>query len=215
MAKTNANNQSVNGAKFNVSEGVYGIDAIPANAAVLLREVTVWDKSAGKRVPVTLFYAIEGVKSTKPKDIVMPVLAVCVAEAQRIAGFKTKFSIVKIKGIDKKTGIRESSVFTTTWLKSTHIHKSDASGNLGKGLELEGGRTLKKTALSVHPTDEICTTEDNDVLRVLMHKTAEAVCEQATMFKAIIESASRIFKVANEGAKTEAPLQTTTEEVAA
>ena len=62
MAKTNGNNNQGSVAKFNVTFGVQGYDAIPGNAAVLLNERKM--RIDGELKQATEFMAIEGVKST-------------------------------------------------------------------------------------------------------------------------------------------------------
>lgn len=191
MTNNQSNNQSV-ATKFNVTFGVQGYDAIPANAAVLLNECK--KRVNGEFKQVTEFMAIEGVKSTKNTDLLIPVLAVMLADARTRGGFASDFKIVTIASEQIETKLTAKSAFTK-WLKGNVVYKSNSNGELNKALVLDEGLFLRNTALRVTDKQPIYTAK-GDVLRVLMFKTAEAITQQATMFKDIIGQAKSIFNVA-------------------
>lgn len=189
MAKTNSNNQQSSATKFNVTFGVRGYDAIPANAAVLLNERKM--RIDGELRQVTEFMAIEGVKSTKTTDLLVPVLAVMLADARTRGGFASDFKIVAVGSQKVETKLTAKSAFTK-WLKGNVVYKSNSQGELNKALVLDEGLYLRNTALKVTEKQPIYSAK-GDVLRVLMHKTAEAITQQANMFSDIIGEARSIF----------------------
>lgn len=178
--------------KFNVTFGIVGIDAIPSNAAVLLNECK--KRVQGELKSVTEFMAIEGVKSTKQTDLVMPVLAVMLADARKRGGFASDYKVVVVAKQEIVTKLTAKSAFTK-WLKGNVIYKSNSEGALNKALALDEGLRLRNTALRVTEKQPIFAAS-GDVLRVLLFKTAEAITKQATMFKDIIGEAKSLFNAA-------------------
>lgn len=189
--QNNSNNQSVVN-KFNVTFGVRGYDAIPANAAVLLNERKM--RIDGEMKSVTEFMAIEGVKSTKNTDLLLPVLAIMLADARTRGGFASEFKVVAVGSSKVETKLTAKSAFTK-WLKGNVVYKSNTQGDLNKALVLDEGLYLRNTALKVTEKQPIYTAT-GDTLRVLMFKTAEAITKQATMFKDIVGTAKSIFDTA-------------------
>lgn len=189
MAKNNATNNNV---KFNVTYGILGTDNVPANAAVLLNERKM--RIEGDLVSATEFLAIDGVKSTKAEDIVMPVLAVMLADLREREGFANEFKVVVLNGTETDSRIRAKSYFTK-YLKGNVIYKSNSNGELNKALVLDEGLCLRNTALRVTERQPIYEAK-GDTLRVLLFKTAEAITKQATMFKDIVGQAKSIFNAA-------------------
>jgi hypothetical protein len=198
-AKKNAANQA--SVVFNVTFGVYKykvaegwktLDTIPANAAVLLNERKMRVKDEMREV--IEFMAVEGVKSTKTTDLVMPVLAVMLADARTRGGFASDFKVVTVGSKQVETMITAKSAFTK-WLKGNVLYKSNTQGELNKALVLDEGLRLRNTALRVTEKQPIYS-EKGDVLRVLMHKTAEAICKQANLFSGIMTEAKSLFNAA-------------------
>lgn len=196
MAKTNSNNQSV-ATKFNVTFGVQGYDVIPANAAVLLNERKM--RIDGELKSVTEFMAVEGVKSTKNTDLVLPVLAIMLADARTRGGFASDFKVCVVGSQTVETKLTAKSAFTK-WLKGNVVYKSNSEGVLNKALVLDEGLYLRNTALRVSEKQPIYSAT-GDTLRVLLFKTAEAITKQATMFKDIVGQAKSIFNAAYTEAK--------------
>lgn len=203
-AKRNAANQA--SVVFNVTFGVYKyktaegwktLDAIPANAAVLLNECKMRVKDEMREV--VEFMAVEGVKSTKTTDLVMPVLAVMLADARTRGGFASEFKVVTVGSQEVETKLTAKSAFTK-WLKGNVLYKSNTQGELNKALVLDEGLRLRNTALRVTEKQPIYS-EKGDVLRVLMHKTAEAICKQANLFSGIMTEAKSLFNAAYAPAK--------------
>lgn len=201
MAKTNGNNNQGSVAKFNVTFGVQGYDAIPGNAAVLLNERKM--RIDGELKQATEFMAIEGVKSTKNTDLLIPVLAIMLADARTRGGFASQFKVVAVGSQTVETKLTAKSTFTK-WLKGNVVYKSNSQGALNKALVLDEGLYLRNTALKVSEKQPIFGAT-GDVLRVLMHKTAEAIAAQANMFSDIVGTAKSIFEVATaeEAKKTD------------
>ena len=187
MAKTNSNT-------FNVVIGTYGVDAIPANAAVVVRECKVRTSDGYK--DAVEFMAVTGVKSTKPSDLVLPLLSVMVADAKRRGGFKSDYRVVVIAKQEVETKLTAKSAFTR-WLNGNVLYKSNSEGKLTKGLVMDEGLKLRNTALKVTEKQPIFAAT-GDLLRILMHKTAEAIVDQATMVSSIIGEARSIFTLATE-----------------
>lgn len=191
MAKAINNNTTET--KFNVTFGILGADAVPANSAVLLNPCKVRVEGGGF-VSATEFMAIGPVKSTKATDIIKPVLAIMLADARKRGGFACDYKIV-IVGKDKiESKLSAKSAFTK-WLKGTEIHKSNTAGELTRALVLDNGMTLGKTSLRISEKQPIYTAT-GDTLRVLMHVTSQAIAEQATMTSSIIKEAKDILATA-------------------
>lgn len=166
------------------------IDAIPANAAVLVNECK--KRVDGELREVVEFMAVEGVKSTKNTDLVMPILAVMLADARTRGGFASEYKVVTVGSKSVETKLTAKSAFTK-WLKGNVVYKSNTQGALNKALVLDEGLRLRNTALRVTEKQGIYDAK-GDVLRVLMHKTAEAICKQANMFSNIMGEAKAIFE---------------------
>lgn len=188
MAQKNANSNT----RFNVTYGILGIDNVPANAAVLLNERKM--RIEGELQSVTEFLAIDGVKSTKSEDIVMPVLAVMLADLREREGFASEFKVVMLNGTETDSRIRAKSYFTK-YLKGNVIYKSNSEGNLNKAVVLDEGLRLSGTCIKPTAKQPIFTAKGND-LRVIMHQTALAFVKQASMFSGIISKARAIFECA-------------------
>jgi hypothetical protein len=189
MAKSNNTNTT---AKFNVTYGILGHDNVPANAAVLLNERKM--RIEGDLVSATEFLAIDGVKSTKAEDIVMPVLAVMLADLREREGFANEFKVVVVDGAETDSRIRAKSYFTK-YLKGNVIYKSNSEGNLNKAVVLDEGLRLSGTCIKPTNKQPIFTANGND-LRVIMHQTALAFIKQASMFTGIVSKARAIFETA-------------------
>lgn len=196
MAANNSAKQSE--MKFNVTFGVYQykqgntwrkLNVIPANAAVLLNERKM--RVNGEMCEAVEFMAVEGVKSTKTTDLVMPMLAVMLADARTRGGFASDFKVVTVGSKEYETKLSAKSAFTK-WLKGNVLYKSNTQGELNKALVLDEGLRLRNTALRVTEKQPIYESK-GDVLRVMMFKTAEAICKQASMFTDIVGTAKSIF----------------------
>lgn len=194
MSKTNTNKQTANVAtnvatKFNVVFGVIGFDRVPANAAVVVNERKM--RINGEMQNAVEFMAVEGVKSTKTTDLVVPMLAIMLADARTRGGFANEYKVCVVGSEKIETKLTAKSAFTK-WLKGNVIYKSNSAGELNKALVLDEGLHLRNTALRVTDKQPIYTAK-GDALRVLLHKTAEAITKQATMFKDIVGEAKSIF----------------------
>lgn len=205
---SNTTNKTNNTVKFNVTFGTRNTDAMPANAAVLFIDAKERQEDGTYR-PVQKFMAVQGVKSTKPTDIITPLLAVMLADARVRAGFNNAYKVFIINGKETKSGILAKSTFTR-FLRGTEIFKSDSNGELTRSLTLDDGLKLSGTALKVTEKQAIFNAKGND-LRVCMHKTAQAIAEQATMrkdilkaAKAVCEEATATEKKANDDAQAKA-----------
>lgn len=183
--------------QFNVVFGIVGVDAIPANAAVLVNECK--KRIDGELQSVTEFMAVEGVKSTKLTDLVMPILAVMLADARVRGGFASKFEVVTVGSESVKTNLKAKSAFTK-WLKGNVLYKSNTQGELNKALVLDDGVYLRNTALKVSPKHGLYEAE-GAMEKALLFKTAEAICKQATLFTDIHGKAKSIFDAAYAEAK--------------
>lgn len=183
------NKMSNTNSTFNVTFGIKGYDAIPANAAVLVNECTKW--IGGEKKKVTEFLAVSGVKSTKQTDLLMPVLAVMLADARRRGGFASDFKVVAIGSTTVETKLTAKSAYTK-WLKGNCVYKSNSEGALTRALVLDEGVLLRNTALKVSEKHGLYASK-GDTQRVLMHKTCEAIVAQATMFSGIVSDAKAIF----------------------
>lgn len=211
MAKTNATNN--NAIKFNVTFGTYGTDALPANAAVLLR--TARKRIDGKTVEVTEFMAVEGVKRISGDGILLPLLALMVADAQERNGFAVAFKIVKVGSEEIETKLTAKSTFTR-WLAGNVVYKTDSNGTLKSDLTLDEGLLLRHTALNVKKTSPLLTAT-GDALAALMKTTAKAIAKQANLRTSILAKAERIYDdaVGNKPAETPATETANVDEKAA
>lgn len=192
-------NNTANTPKFNVTTGIRGIDAIPANAAVLMYEASEYMPTAeGKRErqAVTKFLAVEGVKSTKDTDLLIPVLALMLSDTRMKEGFVTDFAKVVVNGVEVKSGITGKLAYDK-YLRGNVVWKTNSDGELTRGLVLDEGLKLSDTALKVRKTQAIFTAKGKD-LKNIMHTTAKAICKQATMRKDLIRTAKDIYAAAYE-----------------
>lgn len=201
MAKTNATNN--NAIKFNVTFGTYGTDALPANAAVLLR--TARKRIDGETVEVTEFMAVEGVKRISGDGILLPLLALMVADAQERNGFAVAFKIVKVGTEEIETKLTAKSTFTR-WLAGNVVYKTDSNGTLKSDLTLDEGLLLRHTALNVKKTSPLLTAT-GDALAALMKTTAKAIAKQANLRTSILAKAENIYNDAVGNKPAEAPAQ--------
>lgn len=201
MAKTNTTNN--NAIKFNVTFGTYGTDALPANAAVLLR--TARKRIGGETVEVTEFMAVEGVKRISGDGILLPLLALMVADAQERNGFAVAFKIVKVGSEEIETKLTAKSTFTR-WLAGNVVYKTDSNGTLKSDLTLDDGLLLRHTALNVKKTSPLLTAT-GDALAALMKTTAKAIAKQANLRTSILAKAERIYDDAVGNKPAEAPAQ--------
>lgn len=200
MAKKNMSNNSANEIKFNVTFGTLHTDAIPANAAVLLRNAK--KRIDGEMQEVTEFMAVEGVRRTSGDGIILPLLALMVADAQERNGFAVAFKVVKIGSEEIETKLTAKSTFTR-WLAGNVVYKTDSNGNLKSDLTLDEGLLLRHTSLNVKKTSPLLTAS-GETLAALMKTTAKAIAKQATLRSSIFDRAERIYNdaTANEkGAK--------------
>ena len=194
--------------KFNVTFGILSHDNVPANAAVLLNECK--KRINGELQSVTEFLAIEGVKSTKETDLIVPVLAVMLADTRERAGFASEYKVCILDGAETDSKIRAKSLFSK-YLRSNVVYKSNSEGALNKALVLDDGLRLSGTSLKVTEKQPIFSAKGNE-LRVIMHQTAQAVCRQATMRKDIIGKAKAIYTTAYEEATPKAEVKATKKE---
>lgn len=199
--------------RFNVTFGIMSRDEMPANAAVLLNECK--KRIDGELKSVTEFLAIEGVRSTKDTDLIIPVLSVMLADARERSGFASEFKVCILNGTETDSKIRAKSLFSK-YLRGNVVYKSNSEGKLNKALVLDEGLRLSGTSLKVSDKQPIFSAKGNE-LRVIMHQTAEAVCKQATLRKDIIGQAKSIYTTAytEETAKAETKKDTKKTEVKA
>lgn len=191
-------NETINTSALTVNfvSGIIGEKPIPANAAVLISERVVLNRQTKERELVRYFLAVEGVKSTKTTDLIIPVLALMLAEARERGGFESRFGTIKVHGEDFKTGLRDSRCRFASFLKGNVLYKSNSDGELNKALVLDDGLTLDKTVLSVKKSQAIYAEERPDVLRTLLFTQAKGVQEQATLMRSVTETARAIFDIA-------------------
>lgn len=201
MAKTNKINSSA--IKFNVTEGVLGDTPLPANAAVLLRNAK--KNVDGKMVEETAFIAVEGVKRISGEGIILPLLALMVADAQERNGFAVAFKVVKVGTTEIETKLTAKSTYTR-WLAGNVVYKTDSNGNLKSDLTLDDGLLLRHTALNVKKTSPLLTAT-GDVLTALMKTTAKAIAKQANLRTSILAKAESIYGDAVGDKPAEAPAQ--------
>lgn len=201
MAKTNKTNN--NEIKFNVTFGTQGVTPLPANAAVLLRNAK--KRIDGKTVKVTEFMAVEGVKRISGDGILLPLLALMVADAQERNGFAVAFKVVKVGTEEIETKLTAKSTFTR-WLAGNVVYKTDSNGNLKSDLTLDDGLLLRHTALNVKKTSPLLTAT-GDALAALMKTTAKAIAKQANLRTSILAKAENIYNDAVGNKPAEAPAQ--------
>lgn len=187
MAKTNKINN--NEIKFNVTFGTQGVTPMPANAAVLLRNAK--KRIDGEMVEVTEFMAVEGVKRISGDGILLPLLALMVADAQERNGFAVAFKVVKVGTEEIETKLTAKSTFTR-WLAGNVVYKTDSNGNLKSDLTLDDGLALRHTALNVKKTSPLLTAT-GDALAALMKTTAKAIAKQANLRTSILAKAESIY----------------------
>jgi hypothetical protein len=201
MANTNnTNNANGNAIVFNVTFGDYIVDGyktnayLPANAAVLMRNCR--RKVNGEYIDVVEFMAVTGVRRTKADSVMLPLLALMVADGKVRNGFASEFATVKVNGVVIDTKLTAKSTFTR-WLSGNTVYKTDADGVLKNELTVDDGLLLKHTALNVRKTSPMLTAE-GDELTALLKTTAKAIAKQATLRSLILKSAKNIFD-ATEG----------------
>lgn len=195
----NANNTNNSAIKFNVTFGTKGTDAMPANAAILLRNCR--KRIDGKLVEVTEFMAVTGVRRTKGDSIMLPLLALMVADAKVRNGFATEFGSVTVNGKKIDTKLVAKSTFTR-WLSGESVYKTDSDGALSSELTVDDGMLLKHTALNVRKTSPLLTAE-GDELTELLKLNAKAIAKQANLRSLIFKKAKSIFNAANGQADTD------------
>lgn len=199
MIMANANNTNNSAIKFNVTFGTKGTDAMPANAAILLRNCR--KRIDGELVEVTEFMAVTGVRRTKGDSIMLPLLALMVADAKVRNGFATEFGSVTVNGKKIDTKLVAKSTFTR-WLSGESVYKTDSDGTLSSELTVDDGMLLKDTALNVGKTSPLLTAED-DELTELLKLNAKAIAKQANLRSLIFKKAKSIFNAANGQADTD------------
>lgn len=197
MATTNNTNNSA--IKFNVTFGTKGTDAMPANAAILLRNCRKCID--GKLVEVTEFMAVTGVRRTKGDSIMLPLLALMVADAKVRNGFATEFGSVTVNGKKIDTKLVAKSTFTR-WLSGESVYKTDSDGTFSSELTVDDGMLLKHTALNVRKTSPLLTAE-GDELTELLKLNAKAIAKQANLRPLIFKKAKSIFNAADGQADTD------------
>ena len=203
MAKTNKLNSANNNIKFNVTFGELNVNTMPANAAVLLRNAK--KRIDGEMQEVTEFMAVEGVRRASGDGIILPLLALMVADAQERNGFATAFKIVVVNGEQIETKITAKSTFTR-WLAGNIVYKTDSDGNLKNALTLDEGLLLRHTNLSVKKTSPLLTAQ-GDALSELLKTTAKAIAKQANLRTAILTKAENMYNAAVGNATEPAPVQ--------
>lgn len=202
MAKTNKSN-SANEIKFNVTFGELNVNTmLPANAAVLLRNAK--KRIDGEMKETTEFMAIEGVRRASGDGILLPLLALMVADAQERNGFATAFKIVVVNGEEIETKLTAKSTFTR-WLAGNVVYKTDSDGKLKNALTLDDGLLLRHTSLNVKKTSPLFTAE-GETLSALLKTTAKAIAKQANLRTSILAKAESMYNAA-VGNADEAPAQ--------
>lgn len=201
MAKTNkTNNANSNAIVFNVTFGDYKVAGqethvnLPANAAVIFRDCR--KRINAELVDATEFMAVTGVRRTKTESVMLPLLALYVADAKVRLGFATEYGSVTVNGKTIDTGLTAKSAFTR-WLASNAVYKTDGDGVLKNEITTDNGLLLKHTALMIRKTSKLLTAE-GDELTALLKTTAKAIAKQATLRSLILKSAKTIFD-ATEG----------------
>ena len=153
----------------NFSFGVIGINPIPANSAVLVKATT----------KQTNFVAFHGVRSTKPYDIILPILTALLGEYFSATRFVDEYGKVN----EEKSGINALKPFAK-FLSGSIIYKSDSNGQLTKGLVLDEGLKLSQTALRINDK-QLITTASGSMLKSAIYNQVKAIVDQCTPFSAI------------------------------
>lgn len=153
----------------NFSFGVIGVNPIPANSAVLVKATT----------KQTNFVAFHGVRSTKPYDIILPILTSLLGEYFSATRFVDEYGKVN----EEKSGINALKPFTK-FLSGSIIYKSDSNGQLTKGLILDEGLKLSQTALRISDK-QLITTASGSMLKSAIYNQVRAIVDQCTPFSAI------------------------------
>lgn len=153
----------------NFSFGILGVNPIPANSAVLVKATT----------KQTNFVAFHGVRSTKPYDIVLPVLTSLLGEYFSATRFVDEYGKVN----EEKSGINALKPFAK-FLSGSIIYKSDSNGQMTKGLILDEGLKLSQTALRINDK-QLITTASGSVLKSAIYNQVKAIVDQCTPFSAI------------------------------
>lgn len=153
----------------NFSFGILGVNPIPANSAVLVKATT----------KQTNFVAFHGVRSTKPYDIVLPVLTSLLGEYFSATRFVDEYGKVN----EEKSGINALKPFAK-FLSGSIIYKSDSNGQMTKGLILDEGLKLSQTALRINDK-QLITTASGSMLKSAIYNQARAIVDQCTPFSAI------------------------------
>lgn len=153
----------------NFSFGILGVNPIPANSAVLVKATT----------KQTNFVAFHGVRSTKPYDIVLPVLTSLLGEYFSATRFVDEYGKVN----EEKSGINALKPFAK-FLSGSTIYKSDSNGQMTKGLILDEGLKLSQTALRINDK-QLITTASGSVLKSAIYNQVKAIVDQCTPFSAI------------------------------
>lgn len=153
----------------NFSFGILGVNPIPANSAVLVKATT----------KQTNFVAFHGVRSTKPYDIVLPVLTSLLGEYFSATRFVDEYGKVN----EEKSGINALKPFAK-FLSGSIIYKSDSNGQLTKGLILDEGLKLSQTALRINDK-QLITTASDSMLKSAIYNQVKAIVDQCTPFSAI------------------------------
>lgn len=153
----------------NFSFGVIGVNAIPANSAVLVKATT----------KQTNFVAFHGVRSTKPYDIVLPILTSLLGEYFSATRFVDEYGKVN----EEKSGINALKPFAK-FLSGSIIYKTDSNGQMTKGLILDEGLKLSQTALRISDK-QLITTASGSVLKSAIYNQVKAIVDQCTPFSNI------------------------------
>lgn len=153
----------------NFSFGVIGVNPIPANSAVLVKATT----------KQTNFVAFHGVRSTKPYDIILPILTSLLGEYFSATRFVDEYGKVN----EEKSGINALKPFAK-FLSGSIIYKSDSNGQLTKGLILDEGLKLSQTALRISDK-QLITTASGSMLKSAIYNQVRAIVDQCTPFSAI------------------------------
>ena len=154
---------------LNFSFGILGVNPIPANSAVLVKATT----------KQTNFVAFHGVRSTKPYDIILPILTALLGEYFSATRFVDEYGKVN----EEKSGINALKPFAK-FLSGSIIYKSDSNGQLTKGLVLDEGLKLSQTALRINDK-QLITTASGSILKSAIYNQVKAIVDQCTPFSAI------------------------------
>ena len=153
----------------NFSFGILGVNPIPANSAILVKATT----------KQTNFVAFHGVRSTKPYDIILPILTALLGEYFSATRFVDEYGKVN----EEKSGINALKPFAK-FLSGSIIYKSDSNGQLTKGLVLDEGLKLSQTALRINDK-QLITTASGSMLKSAIYNQVKAIVDQCTPFSAI------------------------------